>query len=108
MNGDTIRRIDMTVLETQIIDINDNKITISSEPQSFNLLEVTENNPVVLAHTRITPGTYKQIRLILDSNTTITLSDGTPHLLNVPSGEITGIKIDGFLKFRPACFTRST
>lgn len=95
VEGGTISRIDMTVLETQIIDINDKKTTISSESHSFNLLEVTKNNPVVLSHTRIAPGTYKQIRLILDSNTTITLTDGTTHPLNVPSGEITGIKIDG-------------
>jgi hypothetical protein len=40
-------------------------------------------------------GTYKQIRLILDSNTNITLSDGSTHPLSVPSGEQTGIKIDG-------------
>ncbi len=95
VEGSTISRIDMRVIETQIIDINDNKIVISSEPQSFNLLDLTNNNPVVLAHTMVAPGLYKQIRLILDSNTTITFTDGTRQPLIVPSGEQTGIKIDG-------------
>lgn len=95
VDGSIMRRIDMTVLQTEIIDINDNKVVISSERHSFNLLEITKNNPVVLAHTMIAPGIYKQIRLILDSNTTITLTDGKTHPLKVPSGEQTGIKIDG-------------
>lgn len=92
---DSVKRIDMTVLETQIIDVDDNKLVISSVSHSFNLLELTKNNPVVLAHTSIAHGTYKQIRLILDPYATITLSDGTVHPLQVPSGEQTGIKIDG-------------
>lgn len=59
------------------------------------LLELTKNNPVALADTAVAPGVYRQIRLILDSNTTITLNDGTTHPLSVPSGEQSGIKIDG-------------
>jgi len=95
VDGSSISRIDMTVVETQIIDINGNKTTISTQPQSFNLLEIAKNNPVVLADTTIAPGTYTQIRIILDANTSITLTDGTKHILKVPSGEQTGIKIDG-------------
>lgn len=95
VDGSTVRRIDMTILQTEIIDVNDNKFVISSERHSFNLLEITKNNPVVLAHTMIAPGIYKQIRLILDSNTSITLTDGKTYPLKVPSGEQTGIKIDG-------------
>lgn len=95
VEGSNISRIDMTILETQIIDINDVKTTISTDSHTFNLLEITKNNPVVLAHTSIAIGTYKQIRLILDPNTTVTLTDGTVHSIEVPSGEQTGIKIDG-------------
>ena len=95
VDGSTISRIDMTVLETRIIDTDDNQTVISSQPESFNLLELTKNNPVVLAHTTVTPGLYRQIRLILDPNASITLTDGTTHTLSVPSGEQTGIKIDG-------------
>jgi len=95
VDGSTISRIDMTILETQIIDINGNKTTISSQPHSFNLLELAKNNPVVLADTAVAPGIYQQIRLILDSNATITLTDGTKYPLKVPSGQQTGIKLDG-------------
>ena len=95
VEGSTISRIDMTVLETRIIDTDDNQIIISTQPESFNLMELTANNPVVLAHTAVNPGLYRQIRLILDPNASITLTDGTTHSLIVPSGEQTGIKIDG-------------
>ena len=88
----------MKVIETQIIDANNTKTVISNEVLSFNLLELTENNPVTLAHTTVSPGTYKQIRLILDGNSTITLSDGTVHPIKTPSGEHTGIKIDGLFE----------
>lgn len=88
----------MTILETHIIDVNDTKHVVSSARQSFNLLELTENNPVVLAHTSIASGVYKQIRLILDESSTITLNDGTVHPLRIPSAEQTGIKIDGIFE----------
>jgi len=84
--GSSIARIDMTVLETQIIDANGNKTTISTTPHTFNLLDLAQNNPVVLADTAVAPGIYTQIRLILDSNATITLTDGTTYPLKVPSG----------------------
>jgi hypothetical protein len=102
--GSTISRIDMTVLETQIIDINGNKTVISTQPHSFNLLEVAKNNPVILADTAVVPGIYQQIRLILDSNTTITLTDGTKYPLKVPSGQQTGIKIDGVFSIPAGVF----
>lgn len=104
VEGSTVSRIDMTVLQTEIIDINDNKLVISSERHTFNLLELTQNNPVVLAHTMIAPGIYKQIRLILDSSATITLTNGIKHPLKVPSGEQTGIKIDGVFSIPAGTF----
>ncbi len=63
--------------------------------KSDRLLELMANNPVVLAHASVPAGTYKQIRLVLDDNTSISITDGTTHPLTVPSGEQTGIKIDG-------------
>lgn len=93
--NNNVVKINITVLETQIIDIYDNKTVISSQSHSFDLLELTKNNPVVLADTMVPAGTYKQIRLILDANSTVSLADGTTHPLSVSSGEQTGIKIDG-------------
>jgi len=98
INGEDVVSVDMTVVETQIIDMNDEKTVISSTAKSFNLLEATKNNPVVLAHTNIAAGTYKQIRLILDPESTITLADGSTHPIKVPSGEFSGFKIDGIFE----------
>jgi hypothetical protein len=98
VDGSTVARIDMNVIETQIIDTNDTKTVISNQPHAFDLLALTQNNPVVLAHTSVTAGFYKQIRLILDDKTTITLTDGSVHPLQTPSGEQTGIKIDGLFQ----------
>lgn len=36
VDGSSISRIDMTIVETQIIDVNDNKTVISTGPHSFN------------------------------------------------------------------------
>lgn len=98
VEGDTIARIDLKVIRTEIIDVYDNKSIISEDIHEFNLLEITANNPVVLAHTQIEPGIYSQIRLILDDSTTITLTNGEVHPLRTPSGQQTGIKIDGIFE----------
>lgn len=95
IDGRTIARVDMTVVETQLLDFYDRKIVVSNQPQSFDLLEVTANNPVLLAYARVPAGMYKQIRLVLAPGTTITLADGTTQPLKTPSGEEGGIKIDG-------------
>lgn len=83
------------MLDTQIIDANGNKTTISTTPHTFNLLDLAQNNPVALADTAVAPGIYTQIRLILDSNATIALTDGTTYPLKVPSGQESGIKLNG-------------
>ena len=93
--GTNIEKVNITVLETQIIDFYDKKITVSDQTYSFDLLQLTANNPVVLAHASVPPGTYKQIRLILDDNSSLTFTDNSTAPLTVPSGEQTGIKIDG-------------
>lgn len=92
---ENINRIDITILRTEIITDSGEKIILSEETQKFNLLDLTANNPVLLANTSIKPGTYAQIRLILDNNSSITFTDATKESLKVPSSEQSGIKIDG-------------
>lgn len=87
--------INMNLLRTEIISVDGDKTVISDEAMSFNLLELTSNNPVTLAHTNVSPRMYSQIRLILDESSSITFTDGRTEPLKVPSGEQTGIKIDG-------------
>lgn len=96
LSGSEIERINLRVLETQIIDFRDEKFTVSDEVMEFNLLDLTANNPVTLAHASVPAGTYKQIRIILDPNmATLGLSDGSIHRLTVPSGNQSGIKLEG-------------
>jgi hypothetical protein len=64
-------------------------------PYAFDLLQVTANNPVVLAHAQVPAGVYKQIRLVLAPGATVTLADGTTEPLTTPSAETGGIKING-------------
>lgn len=90
-----IQKINMRIVRTEIIDATGNKTVISNTPHSFDLLQLTANNPMTLAHTRVPAGTYDQIRLILDDTTSITFTDGTTQPLKVPSGQQTGIKITG-------------
>ncbi len=101
VDGDTIEHIYLNVIETQIIDFSDARHTISTESHFFDLLEVRKNNPVVLAHTSVGAGTYKQIRIILDDSSTIVMKDGSSHPLVTPSGEQTGVKIDGVFTIAP-------
>ena len=83
------------VRRTEIITASDQRIILSEEPIVFNILELKESNPVTLAHTKIAPGAYKQIRLILGTQNRITFTDGTSAELIVASGFQTGVKLDG-------------
>lgn len=94
LNGD-ITAVNMNILETQLVDFDDKIHVVSTEDLSFNLLNLTENNPVLLAHAKVEPRTYKQIRLILDDRTSLTFADGSTEPLKVPSSEQSGLKIDG-------------
>lgn len=90
-----VTAVNMNILETQLVDFDDKIHVVSTEDFSFNLLNLTENNPVLLAHAKVEPGTYKQIRLILDDKTSLTFADGSTEPLKVPSSEQSGLKIDG-------------
>lgn len=104
VGAEDISRIDITILRTEIISADGVKTIISNETFSFNLLDLTANNPVLLAHTKVTPGMYSQIRLILDDKSSITFADGRTEPLKVPSGEQTGIKIDGIFNLPKGTF----
>jgi len=90
-----ISKININVLRTELVDFADQKITISTTPIAMDLLQTTQNNPVILAHGDVPSGTYKQIRLILDDSSTIVLADNSSYPLKVPSGQQSGIKING-------------
>lgn len=69
-------------------------ITVSDGPKVFDLLELTADNPLLAVDARIPVGRYKQIRLILSNENTVVVN-GVSKPLKVPSGEQTGVKLDG-------------
>jgi hypothetical protein len=73
-----------------------------NQPKSIDLLNESGTASAVLFDQPIPAGSYGQIRLMVvadgnPSNSYITLSDGTMHGLQVPSGSETGLKlVSGF------------
>lgn len=68
--------------------------TVISEPnETYNILELVNGNFEVLADAELEPGTYKQIRLILNDENTVVIEGETFNLF-VPSGEQTGVKLN--------------
>jgi len=68
-------------------------IVISEPNETYNILELVNGNFEVLADAELEPGTYKQIRLILNDQNTVVI-DGETFELFVPSGEQTGLKLN--------------
>ena len=80
-----------------------NPTTITfDQPKTIDLLNESGMASAVLFDQQIAAGSYGQIRLMVvadgnPSNSYITLSDGTMHGLQVPSGSQTGLKlVSGF------------
>jgi hypothetical protein len=70
-------------------------VTINEPNQTYNLLDLTNGAYAVLGEAELEPGTYEQIRLILDSEgNNIVFEDGTTESLFVPSGAQTGVKLN--------------
>ena len=67
-------------------------ITLSSSPQSFNLLDLSNGITTGLAELDIATGSYDLLRLYV-GEASIVMNDGTTYDLTVPSGAQTGIKI---------------
>ena len=80
-----------------------NPVTITfPQPKTIDLLNESGTASAVLFNQPIAAGSYGQIRLMVvadgdPGNSYITLSDGTTHGLQVPSGSQTGLKlVSGF------------
>jgi len=89
----TINRVEAHVVDPE--NLNDNEDshwqTITTAPQSFNLLDLARNE-AILGSTSLPAGHYTQIRLF-PSAATVTDSTGT-HNVTIPSGVQSGIKLN--------------
>jgi len=86
----TINRVEIRSADE---DAENPFITLSTETQTFNLLELTNEVVAPLANAEIQAGLYNQIRLFV-SDATVTLQDGQTFDLKIPSGAQSGIKIN--------------
>ena len=66
----------------------------------YNLLDLTNGRDTVLGSANFPPGRLRQIRLVLGTNSTVTLKDGSVFPLETPSAYTAGlkVKIDADLK----------
>lgn len=67
-------------------------IDLPVEPITVNLLELTNGVDTLLASAELEPGSYRELRLILDDENTVMI-DSVTHDLKVPSGQQSGYKV---------------
>ncbi len=93
--GMSVDALDITIKRIDIIRTSDQKIiTLSDKEQTMDILKITKSNPVVLSLTSLEPGEYDQLRLVVSEENIITV-DGVKQSINIPSGEQTGVKLNG-------------
>ena len=82
-------------LDVQEIAINNGgwQTLTLTQPDTFDILDYTNGDKLLLADGQIDAGSTSEIRLVLGTNNTIVLKDGTSHELKVPSGSSSGLKI---------------
>lgn len=76
-------------------------ITISSQPESYDLLTLQNNVTAALGDANLGPGYIDQVRLVLDAeNPGAIVVEGVTYPLTVPSGSESGLKVKGDIELR--------
>lgn len=70
----------------------ENRVPVAIAPVSVNLLELRGDARMLLGSAPV-EGRINQIRLEMDGTVELVLADGSTHVVTVPSGDRTGIKI---------------
>ncbi len=84
----------------EIVDVyysvsGENWVKIPVTPSVYNLLDLTNGLDTLLANIKLDEGTrINQMRLVLGTNNTIKLEDGTIKNLETPSAATSGLKIN--------------
>lgn len=90
---------DAVFLDVQAIELNttakgdENWLQLDVVTTVFNLLDFTNGLDTLLGTTEIEAGRISQIRLILGDKCSV-VKDGEEYTLDVPSGEISGLKLN--------------
>ncbi len=89
---DLVASADVTVDSVVVQSTDSVRITVITEPQAFNLLDLRNGVTAPLGETLLPADTYSMIRLYV-SNPSVTLKSGETFDLKVPSGAQSGIKV---------------
>lgn len=74
------------------VDTGDSWVTLSEQPQRFDLLTLRNDATAVLGGADLEPGHYGQLRMVVDSSSVVV--EGVELPLTIASGAQTGIKIN--------------
>lgn len=90
-----VQKLMITIKAIELIQ-GDQKISLplTEADPTMDILKITANNPVLLSDHQVLAGTYDQLRLIMKEENTITV-DGETFPIICPSGEQTGLKLEG-------------
>jgi len=94
---DSVSEVNVVIDSVQVnnTDNEEGWITISEPMQSYDLLKLTNGAYEVLGEVDLEPGTYEQIRLILNTEgNNLVFPDERVEDLFVPSGAQTGVKLN--------------
>jgi hypothetical protein len=88
-------KVNVDITGVEVYRQNHGWMALHINPGIYDLLTLQNNVTVALANNEKVPtGNILQMRLILGSNNSITLLDGSVHSMKVPSGSETGLKVN--------------
>ena len=100
-SGKTVTELNITVIKVDIVKAGTGEIINCpiTEEKEMNILEISKSNPVVLSDVSVPSGDYEQLRLVIKNNATIVVDD-VSYDIKIPSGEQSGVKLDGNFSIR--------
>lgn len=81
----------VTISRVELIGSDDETFILADTDQVFDLLTLQNGVTALLAEKEVPEGTYAQLRLIVEDEADVRLTDGSRVL--IPSGQQTGIKV---------------
>ncbi len=105
MSGKTVTELNITVVKIDIVKAGTGEIINChiTEEKEMNILDISKSNPVVLSDVSVPSGDFEQLRLVIKNNATIVVDD-VSYDIKIPSGEQSGVKLDGNFSIRGKFF----
>jgi hypothetical protein len=91
-------------IDLQAVEIkgnNGSSVMLNVNPGIYNLLDFSNGLDTLIASGSLQMSRVEQIRLILGSNNTIVLTDGSVHPLSTPSAQQSGLKLQVHQDLQP-------